>query len=64
MITITPEHFQRALDAIGAVPMEVAYPKEYAEAVGRCAQEIADEIDREVLEQLLAEHQTRTTIDR
>jgi hypothetical protein len=64
LITITPEQFQRALDAIGAVPMEVAYPKEYAEAIARCAQEMADDIDREVLEQLLAEHQTRTTIER
>jgi len=54
MITITPEHFQRALDAIGAVPLEVAYPKEYSEAIARMSKEMADEIDAEIIKEILA----------
>lgn len=54
MITVTPEHFQRALDALGAVSLEVAFPEEYQTAMDRMTKELADEIDREVLTSLRA----------
>ena len=59
-ISITGDQLTKAFEAIGAVYWQIAYPKEYAQMIDRCTQDIADNIDSEVLEQILREQKEKT----